>query len=139
MHGAPPGAANQKGKGSHVHRDQHRPRAPLLPGPGGGGLLDAHRPVPPRLRIPPQIDTPRPGAEGFIDAEKKHVEAFPGLTLTVVDTVAEGDKVGAYVVVEGDQAGDFYCSHPASASRNPSGQPAREPRPGTPCGCCSPP
>ncbi|MFE9826787.1 nuclear transport factor 2 family protein [Streptomyces sp. NPDC005791] len=36
----------------------------------------------------PQIDSPRPGAAGFIDAEKKHVDAFPGIRLTVLDTVA---------------------------------------------------
>jgi steroid delta-isomerase-like uncharacterized protein len=63
----------------------------------------------------PQIDTPRPGAAGFIDAEKKHVGAFPGIHLTVVHTVAEADKVGAYVVVEGKQGGDFYGIPPRGA------------------------
>lgn len=56
----------------------------------------------------PQIDSPRPGTAGFIDAEKKHLDAFPGNRLTVLDTVAEGDKAGAYAVVEGDQGGDCY-------------------------------
>ncbi|MEU2180936.1 ester cyclase [Streptomyces thermolilacinus] len=56
----------------------------------------------------PQIDSPRPGAAGFIDAEKKHVDAFSDIRLTVLDTVAEADKVGAYVAVEGDQGGDYY-------------------------------
>lgn len=63
----------------------------------------------------PQIDSPRPGAAGFIDAEKKHVDAFSGIRLTVLDTVAEADKVGAYVVVEGDQGGDYYGIPPRGA------------------------
>ncbi|MFE2278574.1 ester cyclase [Streptomyces sp. NPDC059454] len=63
----------------------------------------------------PQIDSPRPGAAGFIDAEKKHLDAFPGNRLTVLDTVAEADKVGAYVVVEGDQGGDYYNIPPRGA------------------------
>ncbi|MGC9499313.1 ester cyclase [Streptomyces sp. WG7] len=63
----------------------------------------------------PQIDNPRPGAAGFVDAEKKHVDAFPGIRLTVLDTVAEADKVGAYVVVEGDQGGDYYGIPPRGA------------------------
>ena len=56
----------------------------------------------------PQIDSPRPGAAGFIDAEKKHLDAFPGNRLTVLDTIADAEKVGAYIVVEGDQGGDYY-------------------------------
>ena len=63
----------------------------------------------------PRIDAPRPGPAGFIDAEKKHVDAFPGAQVTVIDTVAEDDKVGAYVVVEGVQAGDFYGIPPRGA------------------------
>ncbi|GHH55735.1 ester cyclase [Streptomyces candidus] len=63
----------------------------------------------------PQIDSPRPGAAGFIDAEKKHLDAFPGNRLTVLHTVAEADKVGAYVVVEGDQGGDYYGIPPRGA------------------------
>jgi steroid delta-isomerase-like uncharacterized protein len=63
----------------------------------------------------PQIDSPRPGAAGFIDAEKKHVDAFSDVRLTVLDTVAEADKVGAYVVVEGDQGGDYYGIPPRGA------------------------
>jgi steroid delta-isomerase-like uncharacterized protein len=63
----------------------------------------------------PQIDSLRPGAAGFIDAEKKHVDAFSDIRLTVLDTVAEADKVGAYVVVEGDQGGDYYGIPPRGA------------------------
>ncbi|MFF8036335.1 ester cyclase, partial [Streptomyces sp. NPDC016626] len=67
----------------------------------------------------PQIDSPRPGAAGFIDAEKKHVDAFSGIRLTVLDTVAEADKVGAYVAVEGDQGGDYYGIPPPPPGRAP--------------------
>ncbi|MEV6617100.1 ester cyclase [Streptomyces sp. NPDC051051] len=62
-----------------------------------------------------QLDTPRPGAAGFIEAEKKHLDAFPGIRLTVVHSVAEADRVGAFVVVEGAQAGDYYGVPPQGA------------------------
>lgn len=55
-----------------------------------------------------QIDTPRPGTQGFIDAEKHHLEVFDDLTMTVEKMVADGDSVAAYVVVEGDQIGEYY-------------------------------
>ncbi len=61
----------------------------------------------------PRIDSPRPGAAGSIDAEKKHVDAFPAIHLKVLDTVAEGDKADAYIVVEGDQGGGDYFGIPA--------------------------
>ncbi|MGY3676770.1 ester cyclase [Streptomyces sp. TE33382] len=62
-----------------------------------------------------QLDTPRPGADGFIAAEKEHIDAFRGSRLTVERTVAEGDRVGAFVVVEGDQSGEFRGVPPAGA------------------------
>jgi len=55
-----------------------------------------------------QIDTPRPGAEGFIEAEKRHLDVFADLKMVVERTVADGEWVAAYVVVEGDQVGDYY-------------------------------
>ncbi|MCG7632933.1 ester cyclase [Gordonia McavH-238-E] len=58
-----------------------------------------------------QIDTPRTGAAGFIEAEKKHLDIFPGFSMTV-DTVAEGDRVAAYVVFEGDQQSEYYGVSP---------------------------
>jgi steroid delta-isomerase-like uncharacterized protein len=61
-----------------------------------------------------QIDTPRPGAEGFIEAEKKHLDAFKGFSMQV-DTVGEGDRVGAYVIFEGDHCKEFYGVPPAGA------------------------
>ncbi|MDN3523026.1 ester cyclase [Halomonas ramblicola] len=58
-----------------------------------------------------QIDTPRPGAEGFIEAEKKHIDAFEGCHFTT-ETVGEGDRVAAYVVTEGKHTGNFYGFEP---------------------------
>jgi steroid delta-isomerase-like uncharacterized protein len=54
-----------------------------------------------------QMDTPRPGVEGFIEAEKKHLDAFTGHKMKT-DTVAEGDRVVAYVEFEGPHTGTFY-------------------------------
>ncbi|OBJ44831.1 ester cyclase [Mycolicibacterium mucogenicum] len=62
-----------------------------------------------------QIDSPRPGIEGFIEAEKKHLDAFENLTMTPQMLVAEGDRVAAYVVVEGDHVGEFYGVPPTGA------------------------
>ncbi|MEV4732363.1 ester cyclase [Saccharopolyspora sp. NPDC049426] len=62
-----------------------------------------------------QIDTPRPGAEGFLAAEKRNVEAFAGISMTVERTVADDDQVGAYVIVEGDQTGEFNGIPPAGS------------------------
>jgi hypothetical protein len=45
-----------------------------------------------------QIDTPRPGAVGFMEAEKRHVDAFDNAIMTVEVLVAEDDRVAAYVV-----------------------------------------
>lgn len=54
-----------------------------------------------------QLDTARPGVEGFIEAEKKHIDAFEGCHFTT-ETVGEGDKVAAFVITEGKHTGDFY-------------------------------
>jgi steroid delta-isomerase-like uncharacterized protein len=56
----------------------------------------------------PQIDTPRAGAQGFMDAERRHLDAFEHSSMEVQVMVAEGDRVGAYVVFEGDQRQDYY-------------------------------
>lgn len=61
-----------------------------------------------------QIDSPRPGAAGFIEAEKKHLDAFKGFSMQV-DAVGEGDRVAAYVVFEGDQCKEFYGVEPRGA------------------------
>jgi steroid delta-isomerase-like uncharacterized protein len=54
-----------------------------------------------------QVDTPRLGVDGFLAAEKKHLEAFRGFRMTI-DTVGEADRVAAYVVFEGTQSGAIY-------------------------------
>lgn len=55
-----------------------------------------------------QLDTPRAGAAGFMEAERGHLEAFAGMTMEVTDLVAEDDKVAALVIVEGDHVGEYY-------------------------------
>lgn len=55
-----------------------------------------------------QVDTPRHGAAGFMEAERGHVEAFSDLTMEIETMVAEGDRVAAFVVVEGDQVREVY-------------------------------
>ncbi len=59
-----------------------------------------------------QIDTPRRGVEGFVSAEKKHVDTAKEFRMTVETMVAEGDQVAAYVVVEGIPATAFYGTPP---------------------------
>lgn len=59
-----------------------------------------------------QLDTPRPGAAGFMEAERGHLDAFADMTMDVVDMVAEGDKVAAFVIVEGDHVGEYYGVEP---------------------------
>ncbi|WP_262107458.1 ester cyclase [Arthrobacter sp. Marseille-P9274] len=57
---------------------------------------------------------PRKGAEGFITAERQHLDAFANIRL-VTETVAEGDRVVAYVVFEGDQVKELFGISPAGA------------------------
>lgn len=61
----------------------------------------------------PQIDTPYAGVAGFIDAEKKHLDAFDGFTMPVNAMFAEGDQVAAFLVFEGTQSGEFLGVPPA--------------------------
>lgn len=44
-----------------------------------------------------QVDTPKPGVNGFIDAEKKHFDAFESFTFPVEIMVAEGNRVAVYL------------------------------------------
>ncbi|NYI45057.1 putative ester cyclase [Nocardioides aromaticivorans] len=59
-----------------------------------------------------QLDTPRPGAQGFMAAEQGHLDAFAHMTMTVETLVAEGDKVAALVIVEGEHVGEYYGVQP---------------------------
>jgi steroid delta-isomerase-like uncharacterized protein len=63
----------------------------------------------------PQVDTARAGAAGFMEAEKRHLDAFGDSTMDVEVCIAEGDRVGAYVIFEGDQRQDYYGVPPAGA------------------------
>ena len=48
-----------------------------------------------------QVDTPIPGAEGFVNSEKKNFAAFQGFTMRIHELIAERDKVVAYMIFEG--------------------------------------
>ena len=50
-----------------------------------------------------QVDTPHQGAAGFIASEKKNFDAFRDFTFEIIDLIAEGDKVVAYMIFEGDE------------------------------------
>lgn len=61
-----------------------------------------------------QIDSPCPGTDGFMAAEKKNLEAFTGFRMTT-ETVAEGNRVAAYVVFEGNQTKEIFGIPPEGA------------------------
>ena len=48
-----------------------------------------------------QVDLPRPGVQGLVDAEKKNFDAFESFLFPIETLVAEGDKVAAYMLFEG--------------------------------------
>ncbi len=48
-----------------------------------------------------QIDTPHPGVEGLIAAEKRNFDAFESFRFPIETLIAEGDKVAAYMIFEG--------------------------------------
>ena len=48
-----------------------------------------------------QVDTPWPGVQGLIDSEKKNFDAFESYRFPVETLIAEGDKVAAYMLFEG--------------------------------------
>lgn len=48
-----------------------------------------------------QVDVPRLGVDGLVNAEKKNFEAFESFRFPIEALVAEGDKVAAYMVFEG--------------------------------------
>jgi len=62
-----------------------------------------------------QIDTPIYGAKGFIASEKRNFDAVPGYTIRTHDLIAEDDKVGAYVVIEGVQTKEMLGFPPRGA------------------------
>jgi len=54
---------------------------------------------------------PPPGGQGSLDATREQfldlVKAFPDLTMTVQDQIAEGDKVANRVLVRGTHKGEY--------------------------------
>jgi len=48
-----------------------------------------------------QVDQPIPGAEGFVASEKKNFDAFGEFSFRIIDLIAEGNKVAAYMIHEG--------------------------------------
>lgn len=52
-----------------------------------------------------QVDTPIPGAEGFIASEKKNFDAFPGFSFKIEQLLAEDNKVAAYMIFDGKHTG----------------------------------
>lgn len=44
-----------------------------------------------------QVDSPIPGAEGFVSSEKKNFAAFRGFTMRIHELIAERNKVVAYI------------------------------------------
>lgn len=48
-----------------------------------------------------QVDHPIPGAEGFVASEKINFDAFGEFSFRILDLIAEGNKVAAYMIHEG--------------------------------------
>ena len=48
-----------------------------------------------------QVDSPILGADGFVASEKKNFDSFEDFSFRILDILAEGDKVAAYMVFEG--------------------------------------
>ncbi len=48
-----------------------------------------------------QVDTPKPGVAGFVNSEKAAFDAFESVRFPLELMVAEGDKVGAYLLFLG--------------------------------------
>jgi predicted ester cyclase len=51
-----------------------------------------------------QVDTPKPGVDGFIASERAFFEECVDWKMPIHHMVAEGDKVAAYLVFEGTYA-----------------------------------
>ena len=56
------------------------------------------------------------GAEGVRSIAKKLFAAFPDMSMTVLDAVADGDRVVLRVAVEGTHTGDLAFAHPLPAT-----------------------
>lgn len=61
-----------------------------------------------------QIDTPHPGVEGLVAAEKKNFDAFESFRFPIIDMLADGDRVCAYMLFEGKNYRSDVFGVPAS-------------------------
>jgi steroid delta-isomerase-like uncharacterized protein len=59
----------------------------------------------PDLTFYHQLDTPHYGDEGFVASEQQNFEAFDDWTMPIIEMIAEGDKVAAYLVFQGIHSG----------------------------------
>ncbi|MGK9268294.1 ester cyclase [Bacillus inaquosorum] len=63
----------------------------------------------------PQLDTPFPGVEGFIESEKKNFDAFPGFKMPIKAMIAEDDLVAVYFIFEGKHTGTPFVGVPGKS------------------------
>ncbi len=63
-----------------------------------------------------QVDTPHPGVEGFRASEEKNFAAYDDWQMPLIDMIAEGDQVAAYLIFEGIHARD-WAGIPASGRK----------------------
>jgi len=79
------------------------------------GDFDAlHDMVHPEFVFYNQVDVPRPGVQGLVDAEQKNFDAFESFRFPIETMVAEGDKVAAYMLFEGEGYRSDVFGVPAS-------------------------
>ena len=62
----------------------------------------------------PQVDTPFYGVEGFLESEKKKLNSFSDLKMSIKAMVAEGNQVAAYLIFEGKHTGIPFFGVPAT-------------------------
>jgi len=55
-----------------------------------------------------QVDTPLPGAGGFIESEKRNFDAFKGFKMPLHNLIAEDDRVAAYLIFEGKLGSEWH-------------------------------
>ncbi|MCR9283191.1 MAG: ester cyclase [Rhodobacteraceae bacterium] len=63
-----------------------------------------------------QVDTPHPGVAGFRASEEKNFAAYDDWQMPLIDMIAEGDEVAAYLIFEGTHARD-WAGIPASGRK----------------------
>lgn len=61
-----------------------------------------------------QIDTPRRGVAGLVAAEKQNFDAFESFRFPIIDLLADGERVCAYMLFEGKNYRSDVFGVPAS-------------------------